>query len=55
MQTIVSETGQFIIQQSTVIAALGIPSTAQLQSVTLNADGTMTFTAVQQKSNTGAP
>jgi hypothetical protein len=55
MQTILSQTGQFILQQSEVLAALGIPATAQLQSVTVNADGTVVFVAQQQVSNTGSP
>lgn len=55
MQTILTETGQFILTTAEVLSALGIPASAQLQSVTVNADGTVTFTAVQQLSNTGTP
>lgn len=55
MQTIVTETGQYVLQQSEVLTALGIPSNAALQSVVLNADGTITFIASVQISNTGTP
>lgn len=58
MQTIITNQGQYILTAAEVMNALGIPATATLIGVDLNNNvnpATVTFTAVQQQSNTGTP
>lgn len=58
MQTIVTLNGQYVLTVAEVMSALGIPATATLIAVDLNESvqpPTVTFTAVQQQSNTGTP